>query len=604
MIPQSFIQDLLSRVDVVDVVGRYVKLKKAGANYAACCPFHNEKTPSFTVSPSKQFYHCFGCGAHGSAIGFVMQYAGLGFVDAVQELASSVGMQVPHDRTAERGAGTQETASLAEIMAQAARFYREQLRHNSKAIDYLKSRGLTGEIAVRFGIGYAPEGWQNLQQVFPDYQAPGLLEAGLVIESEQGRRYDRFRDRIMFPIVNGRGTVVGFGGRVIDSENTPADGAAGGPKYLNSPETPLFEKGRELYGLPQAREAIHAADTVIVVEGYMDVVALAQHGVGNVVATLGTATTPVHVHNLLRQAGRVVFCFDGDAAGRKAAWRALEASVEHLVDNKTVAFMFLPATHDPDSYVRGYGAEAFLREAADAGSVADFLIKELRRRPDLATAEGRSRLLHDIKPLLSKMKAPRFRAQLANEVARLAGFVVTPSEAEKLLALDPVRLAGQFASAARPSVRGVPRRAPPSIARTLLKIIAQKPGWAPGLSFDHLPEDREGAALRALCQAVDHGELPAGGLGTILEYFRGTEHEPLLAEIVSELAVENFDEAAMETVFNDALEQLRRADLAREIAALNAKARASGLTREEELQRARLLSQKQTAQRSGSVGNL
>ncbi len=290
MIPQSFIQELLSRVNIVDVVERYVKLKKAGANYVACCPFHTEKTPSFSVSPSKQFYHCFGCGAHGSAIGFVMAYAGLGFVDAVHELAAAAGMPVPVQRREEKAHKAEDGVSLTDVMARAARFYREQLKRSPRAIAYLKGRGLTGEIAARFGIGYAPDGWQNLEQAFPDYRAPQLLETGLVVENEQGRRYDRFRDRIVFPIVDGRGNVIGFGGRVIDTEKA-ADGTPAGPKYLNSPETPLFEKGRELYGLPQARDSIRAHDTVIVVEGYMDVVALAQHGVGGAVATLGTATT-------------------------------------------------------------------------------------------------------------------------------------------------------------------------------------------------------------------------------------------------------------------------------------------------------------------------
>lgn len=284
MIPESFVQDLLARIDIVDVVERYVPLKKAGANYSACCPFHSEKTPSFTVSPSKQFYHCFGCGAHGSAIGFLMQHAGIGFIEAIEDLASAAGMQVPHEERsrAERA----KKAPLTELMARAMHFYREQLKAAPKAVDYLKGRGLTGEIAAKFGLGYAPDDWQGLQQTFPDYNDPALVECGLIIVNEQGRRYDRFRDRVMFPILDQRGNVIGFGGRVI---------GPGEPKYLNSPETPLFEKGRELYGLTQARQAIRDSDTVIVVEGYMDVVALAQHGIGNAVATLGTACTPTHV---------------------------------------------------------------------------------------------------------------------------------------------------------------------------------------------------------------------------------------------------------------------------------------------------------------------
>lgn len=597
MIPQSFIQDLLSRIDIVDVVERYVKLKKAGANYVACCPFHSEKTPSFSVSASKQFYHCFGCGAHGSAIGFVMQYAGLGFVDSVRELASAAGIQVPEQRSEERVQAAQRNPSLTELMATAAKFYREQLKSSPSAIDYLRGRGLTGEIAARFGIGYAPDGWQNLDRVFPDYQAAELLEVGLVIESDQGRRYDRFRDRIMFPILDGRGNVIGFGGRVI---------GAGEPKYLNSPETPLFEKGRELYGLLQAREAIRVSDTVIVVEGYMDVVALAQHGIGNAVATLGTATTGYHTHKLLRQANRVVFCFDGDAAGRKAAWRALDASLEEASDNKALAFMFLPGGHDPDSYVREAGAERFRAEVVRAGSATDFLIQELRARPDLGTREGRSRLLHDIKPIVARVRAPQLRAQLADAGMRLAGLVPnSPREAEAQLGLPALVQSGVSNTRLRTNVaRASPRRAPQSIARTLLKIVLQKPGWAPGLPHEQMPSDGEGAALLAMCAAVDHGELPAGGLGTVLEFFRGGPHEPLLDEVVSEIASENFDEAAMEAVFNDALEQLRRIGLSQEIAALNAKERAEGLSADERRHLAQLLSQKQSARTQASPGDL
>ncbi|NTV09313.1 MAG: DNA primase, partial [Zoogloea sp.] len=433
MIPQSFIQDLLARVDIVDVIERYLPLKKGGVNYFACCPFHGEKTPSFSVSPSKQFYHCFGCGVHGSAIGFLMEYNGLSFVDAVKELAAQVGLQVPEE---ERGQFRRPKASespLGEVMAQAAKFYREQLKLNRKAIEYLKGRGLTGEIAARYGLGYAPEGWQGLQGAFPDYNAGTLLEAGLVIENEAGRRYDRFRDRVMFPIQDIRGNVIGFGGRVIGD---------GEPKYLNSPETPLFEKGRELYGQVQARTPIRDSGTVIVVEGYMDVVALAQFGVDNAVATLGTATTPVHIQKLMRLAERVVFCFDGDAAGRRAAHRAMEASLEHLADDRTVSFLFLPEEHDPDSFVRERGADAFREAAAAALPLASFMLAELQKECDLATAEGRAKLIHDAKPLVTAMASSVVNANLRDRrrdisrppcrnphiVVRLKGFGVGCSE--------------------------------------------------------------------------------------------------------------------------------------------------------------------------------
>ncbi|MGH8622058.1 MAG: DNA primase, partial [Burkholderiales bacterium] len=323
MIPQSFIQDLLGRVDIVEVVDRHVKLKRAGANYVACCPFHSEKTPSFTVSPTKQFYHCFGCGAHGTAVGFLMEHGGMGFVEAVKDLAQSVGMTVPEVRSESERRRAEVGESLHEVLLRAAHHYRAQLKEAAHAIDYLKKRGLSGEIAKRFGIGYAPDEWQGLAAAFTDYEGKALAEAGLVKANDDGRRYDVFRNRIVFPIVDGRGNVIGFGGRIVGE---------GEPKYLNSPETPVFEKGRELYGLYQARRAIRDAGRVLVVEGYMDVVALAQSGIEFAVATLGTATTPLHVQRLLRQTDEIVFCFDGDEAGRRAAWRALEVSLPQLVD--------------------------------------------------------------------------------------------------------------------------------------------------------------------------------------------------------------------------------------------------------------------------------
>src|SRR4051794_10431365 len=391
MIPREFIQSLLGRVDIVDVVDRYVKLRKAGANLQACCPFHNEKTPSFTVSPSKQFYHCFGCGAHGNAVGFLMEYSGLAYPEAIRALAETVGMEVPETRAPIDRAKATQAQTLALRMMEALSYYRAELKKSREAIDYLKGRGVSGEIAARYGLGYAPDGWQNLAAVFTDYATAELRDTGLVIDSEpdesqgkKSRRYDRFRHRVMFPILDGRGNVIGFGGRVI---------GAGEPKYLNSPETPLFEKGRELYGLYQARRTIRDANRVIVVEGYMDVVALAQHGVENAVATLGTATTPVHVGKLVKLADNVVFCFDGDAAGRKAAWRALDVSLPVLTDGKLVSFLFLPPEDDPDTFVRREGKAAFETAVDGAKPLSQFLFSELTSHVDMGTDEGRARFV-------------------------------------------------------------------------------------------------------------------------------------------------------------------------------------------------------------------
>ncbi|SMC16615.1 DnaB-helicase binding domain of primase [Andreprevotia lacus DSM 23236] len=418
-IPDSFIQDLLNRVDIVDVVERYLPLKKGGQNYMACCPFHKEKSPSFTVSPNKQFYHCFGCGAHGSAVSFVMEYEGLTFPEAVAKLAESIGLQVPQ----EAGGGPETPRAepgVFDALKAACDYYRQALKSAPSAINYLKGRGLDGKTAARFGLGYAPGGddWQALKKVFPDYDWNKLLaEAGLVIDKEDTkRRYDRFRDRVMFPILNQRGAVIGFGGRVMGQ---------GEPKYLNSPETPVFEKGRELYGLTQARAAIREVGRVLVVEGYMDVVMLAQHGVEYAVATLGTACTPEHVKKLLKLADDVVFCFDGDKAGRKAAWRALENSLEILADGKKLTFLFLPEEHDPDSYVREYGQGAFEAQVTQqAVPLAQFLLRELSAQVDMDSDEGRARLIHLAKPLLARVSAPAYALMLRKRLAEACGLAL------------------------------------------------------------------------------------------------------------------------------------------------------------------------------------
>ncbi len=582
VIPESFVQELLARIDIVDVVERYVPLRKAGANYSACCPFHSEKTPSFTVSPSKQFYHCFGCGAHGSAIGFLMQHAGIGFIEAVEDLASAAGLQVPHEER--NRADRAKKAPLTELMARAMHFYREQLKAAPKAVDYLKGRGLTGEIAAKFGLGYAPDDWQGLQQVFSDYNDAALVECGLVIVNDQGRRYDRFRDRVMFPILDQRGNVIGFGGRVIGQ---------GEPKYLNSPETPLFEKGRELYGLAQARQAIRDTDTVIVVEGYMDVVALAQHGVGNAVATPGTACTSTHVHKLLRQASKVVFCFDGDAAGRKAAWRALEACLEQLSDDRSAGFLFLPPEHDPDSFVRAEGAETFQRLVAHPTTLTEFLLRELKSDVDLASGEGRARLVHEAKPHLTRLAAPILRVQLVKAVAEAAA--MTQAEVETQCGLKP-------ASRGRPAPpRTRQRPAPSSVEYKLLQIVMHKPEWAARLPLELVDRERvEGEALNAIADAIDHGELPAGGFGMLLEFFRDTPHEPLIAAIAANM-VEEVDLGALEGVFNDSIVRLRHTALTAEIEQLTARAK-QGLSPEDRQRLAELLAKKRPVSPSTGAG--
>ncbi len=541
MIPQSFIQDLLNRVDIVDVVGKYVKLKKGGANFMGLCPFHNEKSPSFTVSPTKQFYHCFGCGEHGTAVGFLMEYSGLSFPDAVKDLAQSVGMTVPQDdsRMAPEIRAEYQAKSLAltEVLTQAMNYYRQQLRGSQRAIQYLKGRGLSGEIAARFGLGYAPDGWQNLDAAFEDYEEPALLESGLVIEREaedpsaNRKRYDRFRDRIMFPIRNSKGQVIGFGGRIIDD---------GEPKYLNSPETPVFQKGNELYGLFEARQAIREAGFAIVVEGYMDVVALAQLGVANAVATLGTACTTTHVQKLLRQTDRVVFSFDGDSAGRRAAWRALEASLPYAADNKVLSFLFLPTEHDPDSYIREFGAEAFREQAQAALPLSAFLVGEMASRNDLTKSEGRAKAQFDAKPLLQALPAGGLRLQVVRELARLT--LTTPDELTTLAELSRPSAQHSGGSGKRAPVRT--KRSPPtSLEVQIMRLLLSFPGLVQELdasrrqtldvvghaAMDTLilecaPEGG-GTSSAAVCEALIRGPEAEFFSGLIKEWMQSPEIE-------------------------------------------------------------------------------
>ncbi|SFM53427.1 DNA primase [Variovorax sp. OV329] len=416
-IPASFIQELIARADIVEIVGRSVQLRKGGANFMGLCPFHSEKSPSFTVSPTKQFYHCFGCGAHGNAIGFLMEHGGMGFVEAVQDLAGQYGLQVPEDDAspqdrARAASQRQKQASLSDVLEKAGESYRAQLKRSDRAVNYFKGRGLSGEIAKRFGLGYAPEGWRSLASVFPDYEEPLLVESGLVITSDEGegKRYDRFRDRVMFPIRNVKGECIGFGGRVLGDDK---------PKYLNSPETPVFSKGRELYGLFEARTALREKGYALVTEGYMDVVALAQLGFPNAVATLGTACTNEHVQKLFRFTDSVVFSFDGDAAGRRAARKALDAALPFASDVRTIKFLFLPAEHDPDSFIREFGADAFARFVGEATPLSRFMLEAAREGCDLGTAEGRAHLSSNIGPMWTALPEGALKRQLLGEIAGL-----------------------------------------------------------------------------------------------------------------------------------------------------------------------------------------
>ncbi len=428
-IPQHFIDQLLNRIDIVDLIDGYVPLKKAGANYKANCPFHGEKTPSFTVSPAKQFYHCFGCGVSGTAISFLMDYDHMEFREAIEKLASGAGMEIPEES---QGFKPKQTMSqgidLYQLMNEVNDFYQTQLRQNSdkqQAVDYLQKRGLSGDIAKRFGLGFAPEGWDNLMSKLgataPAQKA--LLDTGMLTQNEKKRTYDRFRHRIMFPIHDHRGRVVGFGGRVLDQ---------GEPKYLNSPETPIFHKGSELYGLFAARGGIKEADGVLVVEGYMDVVALAQAGINNAVATLGTATTPMHLQRLFRHTPNITFSFDGDRAGRSAAWKALETSLPSLQDGFQVSFLFLPDGEDPDTMVKKVGKEGFEELIRNATPLPDFLIDSLQKQADINRLDGRAKLSKLAKPLIEKFPNGVLKKLVLDRLA-----VITQVSAQDLMGVTP-----------------------------------------------------------------------------------------------------------------------------------------------------------------------
>jgi DNA primase len=532
VIPSGFIQDLLSRVDIVEVIGRHVELKRGGANMMGLCPFHAEKSPSFSVSPGKQFFHCFGCGASGDAIRFLTEHLGLSFVEAVRDLAQQTGLKVPEEQVSPEEQVAREKlrerrVTLGELLTRAGHHYREQLRAHPRAVDYLKRRGLTGAIAARFGLGYAAPGWRGLASVFARYDDPLLEEAGLVRQrdndgGEAGSgepadrgRYDWFRDRIMFPIRSVAGEVIGFGGRVLDDSK---------PKYINSPETPLFSKGRELYGLFEARQALRDKGYALVVEGYMDVVALAQNGLPNAVATLGTACTAEHVHKLFRFTDSVVFSFDGDAAGRRAAARALEAALPHASDLRTVRFLFLPPEHDPDSYIREHGTEAFEAEVARAVPLSRQLIELSRDGADLSSAEGRARLLAQARPLWALLPDGVLKQQVLGELARAAS--LTTDELRQAWSVGTAGPRRERAQGAPPTMhrpRGAGgRQAPAGLADLALRLLLRHADWWDRLSADdqqllHELGGEHGAAVAWLEQQItEHGPLPWAALDEAL----------------------------------------------------------------------------------------
>ncbi|HBC3581693.1 TPA: DNA primase [Vibrio parahaemolyticus] len=569
-IPRSFIDDLLARLDIVDIIDARVKLKKKGKNYGACCPFHNEKTPSFSVSQEKQFYHCFGCGAHGNAIDFMMEFERLEFVEAIEELASYLGLDVPREQRSGGGgqfksgpqASSSEKRSLYDLMGSIAQFYRNQLKQPSSkvAIEYLKDRGLSGEIVQKFGIGYVADEWDLVRKNFGQNKDNQdiLVTGGMLIENDKGNRYDRFRGRIMFPIRDRRGRVIGFGGRVLGE---------GTPKYLNSPETPIFHKGKELYGLYEVLQAHREPAQILVVEGYMDVVALAQYGVDYSVASLGTSTTGDHIQMLFRQTNTVVCCYDGDRAGKEAAWRALENALQFLKTGNTLKFLFLPDGEDPDSYVRKYGKAAFEQQIEQATPLSSYLFDNLieLHQINLGNNEGKSALRAYASALIDKIPDPYFQELLEKLLDERTGFDNRLRQPRKKI------------SETRPQPHKEIKRTP---MREVIALLIQNPSYAQMVPDLSSVRDLSIPGLSLFADVLDKCQAhPHINTGQLLEHWRNSQNEALLSRLASwDIPL---DEDNQEEIFLDSLDKIIAQCVEKQIENLQAKARSVGLSAEE-----------------------
>ena len=570
LIPQDFIDDLIARADVVEIVGRRVQLKKAGREFKACCPFHDEKTPSFTVSPGKGFYHCFGCGAHGTAVGFLMEFDHMSFVEAIESLASSMGVEVPRSESDKPARRYDELFSL---MDSVARYWQTAMKDTPTAVEYLKNRGIDGVTAKRFGIGYAPDGWSNVLDKFgkSSEATERLLATGLIIRKDNGQHYDRFRDRITFTIRDTRGRTIGFGGRTLGD---------GEPKYLNSPETVLFHKGRELYGLFEARQALRNIEQLVVVEGYMDVVALARHGIDFSVATLGTATTSEHLNQLFRLTENVYFSFDGDRAGKAAAWRALENALPQIREGRQIRFVFLPEGQDPDSFVNENGADAFVAALDNGVALSDFLIDELASQVDMETVDGRARLAELARPLVNKIPTGIYRELLMESLAAAVG--LTAPKLEKMIAggaAQDRKVTASVTSTGRER-RQQASSGNPSVVRHALTIILNHPEAGRTLDVDKLAGvSRPGTdLLRAVIETVRaQPNITTAGL---LERWRHDPQGRHLGKLTAAALPldEDFDPAAE---LDECLDQLATAGRKERVDFLIEKQRVSGLTDDE-----------------------
>lgn len=579
-IPQHFIDDLLSRADIVDLINARVPLKKKGKEYSACCPFHNEKTPSFTVSETKQFYHCFGCGAHGTALGFLMEFEHLDFVDAIEALAAEYHIDVP--RESDNGTTSiqqNDKQQYYDVLSLASDLFQQQLKCTDKAIHYLKQRGLTGDVAARYKIGYAPDKWQFITDAFSNEQLKSLIATGLIIEKEN-KKYDRFRDRIIFPIHDQRGRTIGFGGRIIDQ---------GEPKYLNSPENIVFHKGFELYGLYEAKQQLRKLDRLIIVEGYMDVVALAQHGIHYAVASLGTATTSEQIQKSLRTVQEVIFCYDGDSAGRKAAWRALENSLPIITDGHILKFLFLPDGEDPDSLVRTEGKELFEKRLASATTLSDFLFNSLKQQTGINTADEKASFAQAAKPLLSKLNDSVFKDLLYEKLSAIVGISV--GQLQKRID-EPSK--ETFKPISQPQRKN--RQIKQNSTRTAIALLIQNPELSSVISvpteFEHC--EKEGYPLLFKLHAYATS-ITSVSSAALLERFRNSDDEKALLKLMEWEILGVDEERQRQTVYRDAISNMAkqlRAQLSARQTELEQKSLTSKLTTEEKQEYNELISRK------------
>jgi DNA primase len=564
-IPEAFIQDLVLRTDIVQLIDGYVPLKKAGRNFVACCPFHTEKTPSFSVNSQKQFYHCFGCGASGNVISFLMEYARKSFIETVEMLAARLGVAVPQG---DYNAKQVRHSSLYDILRAAMDFYRRQLEQASHARDYLQQRGIDADTAQRFALGYASDDWDRLYNHLIDkkFTAKEISSVGLSSRSDNGREYDRFRKRIIFPIRDRRGRPLGFGGRIFNQED--------GPKYLNSPETPVFHKGSELYGLYEAEQATRALDYLLIVEGYMDVIALSQHGIVNVVATLGTATTIEHMQKVFRLTNRVVFCFDGDEAGRKAAWRALESSLSTLMDGRQVQFIFLPQNEDPDSLVRTQGKDAFYKYIENAMALSDFFFSHLSKELTLETPDERARLASLAQPLLEKIPQGVFRTLMLDELAKKT----------RLNRINTVQRESPPPIVALKSSGGA-RKTP---VRLGLALLIQYPYLVQYIENKDIFKEAVVAGIELFGSVVDYLQKnPNQTTASLLEHWREQTEGRYLAQLAAEELM--MPETGVQAEFKGILLYLQKLAADQMIELLLQKANSVGLTAEEKMQLQQLI---------------